>query len=102
MSKDKLQLPLHGFKVHTPNLLKEVVDGGLHPSCKEALRIPILILVRYLESIAVRCSEINDPILNKLMCETTLYEVSDPESDEYDINIINKILKKAKIQTKTL
>jgi hypothetical protein len=70
------------FRVHTPNLLHEVVDNGLRPGMG-VLRIPLDTLRRLLAQVAQRCTEINDPVLNRLMFDLTLYELPSPSSKKY-------------------
>jgi len=84
----------HGFKCHTPGLIKEITESGLRQD-SGVLKIPINIFMRYLQSIATRASEINDPILNKIMCDMALYEVADPYSKDYDQKIVDEVYKKA-------
>lgn len=88
----------HGFKIHAPNLLKEVTNHGLQDN-SGVLFIPMNILRKYLVSIGERCSQINDPILNKLMVEMAIYEVGDPESEIYDPKIIEQVFKTAEEYT---
>lgn len=78
------QLPLPGWSVHTPNLLEEVLSN---PGAA-ALNIPINILGKILYAVAERAGELNDEKLNALMMQLTLYSVADPESPDYDVNIV--------------
>lgn len=86
----------HGFKIHVPELLEEILNNGLRPSVLGALRIPLIIFLRYLDSIAKRATELNDPILNRIMVETALYSVGDPHSEYYDAEKIKEVINKAK------
>ena len=54
--------------------------------------------MRYLDSVATRASELNDPILNKLMCDMALYEVANPSSKEYNQEILDEVYQKAREQ----
>lgn len=68
------------WSCHTPNLLKEILNNrGTH-----ILRTPLIIFASILNDVAIRSSQLNDDRLNALMCRLTLYELSDPESSEYD------------------
>lgn len=96
MIPDSLIPYTHHFCIHVPNFLKEVYDNAVRPEDKQALNIPMSIFAKYLNSIADRCSQINDPILNRLMVETTLYAVSDPENEAYDLKVVMDIINKAK------
>lgn len=75
------------WKVHTPNLLKEVMSN---PSCW-ALHQPVNIFKQILIEVAERAIEINDHELNKLMVRLVLYEQGDPTSKEYDVSILDKV-----------
>ena len=87
----------HGFKIHTTSLLKEIVECALREN-QGVLKVPLNTLLRYLGSVATRASQINDPILNKIMCDMTLYEVADLSSPEYDAKVISEVYRKAKEQ----
>lgn len=80
------------FKVHTPNLLKEIVEYAL-PKNNGMLFVPINQFRQLLIKVAERCSELNDPVLNKLMCQLTLYECADPDSKEYNQKILDEVTK---------
>jgi hypothetical protein len=80
------------WKVHTPRLFERVFES---PGTW-ILRIPFLTLAKILDLVAIRCSELNDPILNKLMCDLTLYEIADPENENYNPKKVKEIEKMAK------
>lgn len=81
----------HGFKIHTPQLLKEITNNnGIG-----ALKIPLRVLQRYLVSVAERTIELDDPIMNKIMCEMTLYDQVDPQSKTFQPNLMDEVNKKA-------
>ena len=76
------------FRVHTPNLLKlvlELRDGFV-------LRIPIATFGDLLASVAERASQLNDPILNGLMCKLALYDISDPTSESFDVLMTKELI----------
>jgi len=80
------------FKVHTANLLNEIADN-----CNAAvLKIPLNVFRTLLCKVSERASQLNDPILNDLMCSLTLYEISDLLSPDYDKKKVEEIKKKAK------
>lgn len=81
---------LNGWKVHTPNLLKEVLAN---PSCA-ILKIPISIFGKLLFEVGERASELNDHKLNELMIRLAIYSVADPESKDYDSKIVRQYLNK--------
>jgi hypothetical protein len=60
---------------HTPNLLAEVLNN----KGSEVLRMPINIFSRLLHRVAERASQLNDPELNLLMMDLTLYDIADPD-----------------------
>ncbi len=92
MGKSKLELShTHAFKVHVPNLIKEITDSGLRQK-NGVLKIPILLFRKYLESVAQRCAEINDPVLNKLMVEMALYDQADPTSKDFDQSMVDAVM----------
>lgn len=68
------------FKVHTGNLIKEIMNN--HGS--DTLHKPLLVFRDCLRQVAERSSILNDVELNKLMMQLALYEVADPESKEYN------------------
>ncbi len=71
------------FKVHTLNLMNEVIDRALIPNMG-IIKIPINQFMRLLGEVTDRAAMLNDPELNALMCRLTLYEQSDIQSKEYD------------------
>lgn len=75
------------WKVHTPNLLKEVLAN---PSTG-ILSAPLKIFGDILFEVAERASEINDPELNLLMCRLALYEVADPNSKNYKPEVFDEL-----------
>lgn len=79
------------WKVHTPNLLKEVARY----SEKAVLRIPMAILGRLLYLVGERAGALNDPQLNDLMCRLTIYAIANPESRHYDPKRVRKIARAA-------
>lgn len=76
------------WTVHTPNLLNEI---GCNTGAS-ALKIPLNIFGKILYEVARRASELNDPELNQLMMRLTLYAIADPESPDYDRDIVNQVL----------
>lgn len=76
------------FKVHTGNLINEIVNN----TGSEILHKPLIVFKNLLLQIATRASELNDVELNKLMMQLALYEIADPESNEYDSEYVNDYL----------
>jgi hypothetical protein len=75
-------------RVHTPNLIKEILLN----SQIAALRIPLLAFKNLLVKVAERASVLNDKELNQLMMRLVLYEVADPMSAEYDAEYVMNYL----------
>jgi hypothetical protein len=81
-----------GWKVHTPNLLKEILNNpgtGI-------LTQPISIFGKLLAEVGERAAEINDPRLNALMIRLTIYSASDPNSPDYDAALCKKAIEAAR------
>ena len=76
------------WRIHTPNLLKEIAHGSAQP----VYRIPLSLLGMLLAEVGERAAELNDPELNRLMCRLTIYSVADPASKDYDPKVVNKLL----------
>jgi len=63
------------WKIHTPNLLREVLNN--HGA--GILEKPLQILAEKLSKVAERAIELDDKVLLKLCCDLTLLEESDPQ-----------------------
>lgn len=88
--KKQLNQYIGGFKIHTPNLFNDTIPNTFSDQREyEILRIPLNLLRHYLLKIASRCAEIDDPILTKLMCDMTMYDEADPNSSDYNEELIN-------------
>lgn len=70
------------FRVDTMKLLIEIVDHGLRPGMG-VLRVPLNTFRVLLGQVAQRCTELNDPVLNRLMFDLTLYELPSPTKPEW-------------------
>ncbi len=81
------------WRIHTPNFLKEIIECASPEQKNGILKQPIKIFQSLLIELAERCSEINDPKLNALMCRLTLYEIADPESKDFDSKLKEEIIK---------
>ena len=82
---------IHPFRVHTPKLLNETFVCAVRPTDLDALKIPLNMLIAYLRTLTLRCAELNDPVLNKIMIDMTLYEQSDVSSEEYDKELVKQV-----------
>lgn len=72
MEATKVSLSDWTFDVNTPQFLKEAAEncnGGMYAACWNIFRT-------LLGEVAVRASEINDPVLNFLMLKLNLYDCS--------------------------
>ena len=88
---DISSLYIHPFRVHTPNLLTETFINAVRPKDLNALRIPLNMFTAYLKTLTRRCAELNDPVLNKIMIDMTLYEQSDLSSKDYSKTMVDQV-----------
>lgn len=77
------------WKVHTHGLLNEIVQCGGNG----ILAKPINILGKLLAAVGERAAELNDPELNALMCQLTIYTVADPESPDYNPRFVERLIR---------
>lgn len=89
MEKDNSFEPLT-FRTHTKKLFEEIVQNG-GPGCWVFHR-PLQILYDTLRQVATRSAELNDLVLNALMCRLTLYTMADPTEPDYDPERLKRIL----------
>jgi hypothetical protein len=81
--KKVLQGTSFEWRVNTPQLLKEIIEG--YPNNQGVIFFqPINILKSILIQLGERASEINDPVLNAIMCRLAIYGESDPYSGDYN------------------
>ena len=78
------------FKVDTYPFLVEIVEGALREGMG-VLKVPINVFRIYLINLVERSLELNDPVLNMIMCNMGLYEQASPSSKEYNQEMINKV-----------
>lgn len=81
-----------GWRIHTPNLLAEILNN---PGTA-ILRSPLAILGNLLAAVGERAAQINDPELNALMIRLTIYSIADPNSPDYDLETVHSVLNNAK------
>lgn len=80
------------WKVNTPAFLKEIFDN--YPGHANCLKAPANIFKDLLTTVAIRASELNDPVLNALMCRLALYGCADPyDKENYDQLLTDSVLK---------
>lgn len=77
-----------GWRVHTSNLLNEIM---INRACG-ALKIPVTIFSHLLAAVGERAAQLNDSELNKLMTRLTIYDFADPQSKNYDLEKVQEIL----------
>lgn len=87
------------WKVNIPSLFKEIVEANATTSI---MRIPLQILMAILSEVGERAAQINDPILNGLMCRLTVYEISDPYNKGYNKKVLSDTMEKYKQAKKEL
>lgn len=85
----KPEVVLGAWRVHTSNLLKEVLSNNT----TGVLSIPMQIFGNLLFAVGERAAKLNDPELNALMVRLTIYSFADPESEDYNPELINAMLK---------
>ena len=93
-----LSKPALVWKCHTPNLLKEIANNTNQP----ILRKPIQIFGVLLHDVATRATQLDDPILNALMIQLTLYTVADPLSPDYDARLVEAQLELGELKKEEL
>ena len=84
------------FRVHTPLLLKEITECAIDKNTG-VLKVPLNQFRILLLQVAERASQLNDAKLNKLMCDLTLYDEADPESENYNPELLEEVERLAKI-----
>jgi hypothetical protein len=77
------------WRINTPQLLKEVCNN---PGTS-VLGKPLTILGCKLHEVAERAAELNDPALNILMLELTLYDVDGGGCEMPDPGVISEAIK---------
>jgi hypothetical protein len=80
------------WKLHVPRLLNEIEHFAMQPAEMAALRRPFQSFRALLNDVAIRCSEINDPVLNALMCQMALYQIANPDDDGYDLQETKRVM----------
>lgn len=92
-NKEKIKSEKGKWRVHTPNLLKEIMEVS-QPKATDILRTPLNIFKNLLVEVGKRASEINDPKLNALMCRLTIYAIADPQDKDYNKKLVEEIINK--------
>ena len=89
MKREVIHKDLVCWRIHTPALLKEILNNS---QCA-ILRIPIKMFGDLLSQVGDRASQLNDPELNALMMKLTIYQVADPYTAEYDSSVVDQVIK---------
>lgn len=76
------------WRVHTSNLLMEILNN---PGAG-ALAVPINILGKLLSKVGERAIELDDKELNKLMIQLSIYSVADPDSPDYNADVVEEYM----------
>jgi hypothetical protein len=79
------------WRVHTYRLLKEIADNSGQP----ILQKPMAIFGKLLAQVGERAAELNDPRMNALMLRLTIYTAADPESPDYDPELVARTMREA-------
>lgn len=83
------------WRVNTAALFKEIIEYNQGMGC---FFQPINILKGLLAQVAERASQLNDPIMNELMCRLAFYEISDPYNPAYDKSITDETILKGQME----
>ena len=89
MSVPKKETKTLEFGVITSAILKEAVENTQEGW---GLKVAIQELMRLLAKVAKRAIELNDEQLNKLMLQLGLYSVANPESPDWNPNLVEQYM----------
>jgi hypothetical protein len=79
------------WRVNTPAFLKEAFENM--PGTNNGVWFqPVNIFRELLVEVAKRASQLNDPVMNALMCRLCLYAESDPYDKDYKEEVVKSIL----------
>lgn len=78
------------WKVNVHGLFKEILSN----SNMTVMNVPLQIFQDILAQVASRAIILNDAKLNQLMLKLSLYEISNPESSDFDPDFVSKYLDK--------
>lgn len=79
------------WKVNCGGLLSEIAK---YSRDRQGLMMPVTILGRILHEVGQRAAELNDPIMNGLMCRLAIYGESDPRTKDFNQQILDDTMKK--------
>lgn len=73
--------------MHLGGFLQEIFNNETAGALKQgAIHLTLL-----MNQVANRCAQLNDPVLDRLMCDLSLYTVADGYSPEYNREVIDKV-----------
>jgi len=90
MNNQVKELPPALWKVHTANLLEEILVNN---DCN-ILKVPLNIFGKLLYLVGERAAELNDDKLNALMLRLTIYEIADPENPNFNSKLVEELIAK--------
>lgn len=96
MTKNK-ENTMH-FRIDTPQFFKELTENTLSTGKNGILKVPLNVFMNLLSQVADRATQLQDPILDRLMFDLNLYELPSPTSKEYD-KLMKQVYAAAKKQT---
>jgi len=89
-SENDIAINLSGdWKIHTPNFFKELLNN----QGAGILARPSQIFANKLAAIADRAVELGDKKLLKLCCDLTLFDEADPNSPDYNPEMVKSLSK---------
>lgn len=81
------------WRVYTPGLLIEILsNNGM-----AILSTPLNIFGKLLALVGERAAQLDDAKLNALMCRLALYSVADPDSPDYDPELVERTIAAAEV-----
>lgn len=80
-----------GWRVDVKSVILEIM---VNPHT-QVLEVPMKILYNLMQQVAKRAIELDDPELNTLMIRLALYSIADPASEDFDPDLVNKLIMEA-------
>jgi len=85
------------FRIDTPVFFKEIADCALSVGNNGIFKVPLNVFMNLLGQVAQRATQLQDPILDKIMFDLNLYELPSPTSKEYT-KLMKRVYAEAKKQ----
>jgi len=79
------------YKSNVKGMFREIVEANQQ---MWIMKLPLQLTYEILTELAVECSEIDNPKLNAFMMRLGLYDVSDVESENFDLKFMNEYIDK--------